>query len=50
MNSLWSQVWYAAVAQCFFSLSVGFGPIIMNASYNQFRHTIYRYTLAHLIV
>ncbi|XP_046454677.1 sodium-dependent nutrient amino acid transporter 1-like isoform X2 [Daphnia pulex] len=36
------QVWYAAVTQCFFSLSVGFGPIIMNASYNGFRHRIYR--------
>ena len=37
------KVWYAAVTQCFFSLSVGFGPIIMNASYNGFRHRIYRY-------
>lgn len=36
------KVWYAAVTQCFFSLSVGFGPIIMNASYNGFRHKIYR--------
>jgi SNF family Na+-dependent transporter len=40
-----SQVWYAAVTQCFFSLSVGFGPIIMNASYNGFRHRIYRYVI-----
>ena len=37
------QVWYAAVNQCFFSLSVGFGPIVSFASYNSFRHPIYRY-------
>jgi solute carrier family 6 amino acid transporter-like protein 5/7/9/14 len=36
------QVWYAAVTQCFFSLCVGFGPIIMFSSYNPFRHNIYR--------
>ncbi len=36
------QVWYEAVTQCFFSLSVGFGPIITFSSYNSFRHPIYR--------
>jgi solute carrier family 6 amino acid transporter-like protein 5/7/9/14 len=36
------KVWYAAVSQCFFSLSTGFGPIIMYASYNPFRHNVYR--------
>lgn len=35
-------VWYAAVDQSFFSLSVGFGSIIMFASYNDFRHNVYR--------
>ena len=37
------QTWYAAVGQCFFSLSVGFGPIVMFSSYNSFRQNIYRY-------
>lgn len=36
------NTWYAAVGQCFFSLSVGFGPIIMFSSYNSFRQNIYR--------
>lgn len=40
---LYTQTWYAAVGQCFFSLSVGFGPIVMFSSYNQFRQNIYRY-------
>ncbi|OXA59234.1 sodium-dependent nutrient amino acid transporter 1 [Folsomia candida] len=35
-------VWYAAVTQCFFSLNTGTGSIIMFASYNPFRHNIYR--------
>lgn len=35
-------VWYAAITQCFFSLSVCFGPIIMYASYNNFGHKVYR--------
>ena len=30
-------VWYAAVDQSFFSLSVGFGSITMFSSYNDFR-------------
>ncbi|XP_021952467.1 sodium-dependent nutrient amino acid transporter 1 [Folsomia candida] len=36
------KVWYAAVGQCFFSLSTGFGPIIMFSSYNPFSHNVYR--------
>lgn len=36
------QVWYAAVTQCFFSLNVGFGSIIMYSSYNGFNHNINR--------
>ncbi|XP_062139155.1 sodium-dependent nutrient amino acid transporter 1 isoform X2 [Drosophila sulfurigaster albostrigata] len=35
-------VWKEAVVQCFFSLAVGCGPIIMFASYNRFNHSIYR--------
>lgn len=36
------DVWYAAVTQSFFSLSVSFGSIIMFASYNSFSQSIYR--------
>ncbi|OXA50584.1 Sodium-dependent nutrient amino acid transporter 1 [Folsomia candida] len=36
------SVWAAAVTQCFFSLSTGFGPIIMFSSYNKFSHNVYR--------
>ncbi|XP_026671508.1 sodium-dependent nutrient amino acid transporter 1-like isoform X2 [Ceratina calcarata] len=36
------EVWYAAVTQCFFSLSVCFGAIITYSSHNQFKHNIYR--------
>lgn len=36
------QVWFKAVGQSFFSLSVGFGSIIMFASYNKFDHNVYR--------
>ncbi|EDW81840.1 uncharacterized protein Dwil_GK25473 [Drosophila willistoni] len=35
-------VWKEAVVQCFFSLAVSCGPIIMFASYNRFDHSIYR--------
>ncbi|XP_011158501.1 sodium-dependent nutrient amino acid transporter 1 [Solenopsis invicta] len=35
-------VWYAAVTQCFFSLSVCFGSIITYSSHNDFKHNIYR--------
>lgn len=37
-----ADVWYAAVTQCFFSLNVGFGSIIMYSSYNNFGHNINR--------
>ncbi|XP_076293223.1 sodium-dependent nutrient amino acid transporter 1 [Lasioglossum baleicum] len=37
-----AKVWYAAVTQCFFSLSVCFGGVVMYSSYNDFRHNIYR--------
>ncbi|XP_071537637.1 sodium-dependent nutrient amino acid transporter 1-like [Panulirus ornatus] len=36
------NVWYAAVTQSFFSLSVGFGAIINFASFNNFKHNVYR--------
>lgn len=36
------QVWYAAVTQCFYSLAVCFGNIIMYASFNTFEHNVYR--------
>ncbi|CAL4164006.1 unnamed protein product, partial [Meganyctiphanes norvegica] len=36
------KVWFEAIGQCFFSLSVGFGPIITMASYNQFQHNVHR--------
>ncbi|KAF7278379.1 sodium-dependent nutrient amino acid transporter 1-like [Rhynchophorus ferrugineus] len=37
-----AKVWYAAVTQCFFSLNIGFGSISMYASYNNFKHNVYR--------
>ena len=36
------DVWYAAVTQSFFSLSVGSSSIITLSSYNNFRHNTYR--------
>ncbi|XP_015111219.1 sodium-dependent nutrient amino acid transporter 1 [Diachasma alloeum] len=47
INPNWSKllepgVWYAAITQCFFSLSVCFGAIITFSSHNNFRHNIYR--------
>ncbi|XP_067628891.1 sodium-dependent nutrient amino acid transporter 1-like [Eurosta solidaginis] len=36
------KVWYAAVTQCFYSLSVCFGNIIMYSSFNKFNHNIHR--------
>ncbi len=36
------KIWYAAVTQSFFSLSVGFGSLITYSSYNDFRHNTYR--------
>ncbi|XP_015510299.2 sodium-dependent nutrient amino acid transporter 1 [Neodiprion lecontei] len=42
-TKLWSPtVWYAAITQCFFSLSVCFGAIVMYSSYNNFNHKLYR--------
>ena len=35
-------MWYAAVTQAFFSLSVGFGALITYSSYNEFKHNVYR--------
>ncbi|XP_065577563.1 sodium-dependent nutrient amino acid transporter 1-like, partial [Artemia franciscana] len=37
-----AKVWYAAVTQCFFSLAISFGPIVMFSSYNKFKQPIYR--------
>lgn len=39
------QVWYNAVTQVFFSLTVCTGPIIMFSSYNNFRQNVYRYVV-----
>ena len=36
------KVWFSALSQLFFSLSVGQGSIINYASYNPFKHDIYR--------
>ncbi|KAF7398690.1 hypothetical protein HZH66_006587 [Vespula vulgaris] len=36
------EVWYAAVTQCFFSLSVCFGAIVTYSTNNEFKHNIYR--------
>ncbi|XP_035733050.1 sodium-dependent nutrient amino acid transporter 1-like isoform X2 [Vespa mandarinia] len=36
------KVWYAAVTQCFFSLSVCFGAIVTYSTNNEFKHNIYR--------
>ncbi|XP_011057908.1 PREDICTED: sodium-dependent nutrient amino acid transporter 1-like [Acromyrmex echinatior] len=42
-DALWKPtVWYAAITQCFFSLSVCFGPIINYSSYNNFKHRVDR--------
>lgn len=42
-DALWKPtVWYAAITQCFFSLSVCFGPIISYSSYNNFEHRVDR--------
>ncbi|XP_014476459.1 PREDICTED: sodium-dependent nutrient amino acid transporter 1-like [Dinoponera quadriceps] len=39
---LTSGVWYNAVSQCFFSLTVCFGAVVMFASHNKFNHNLYR--------
>uniref|UniRef100_A0A182JD70 Transporter n=1 Tax=Anopheles atroparvus TaxID=41427 RepID=A0A182JD70_ANOAO len=36
------KVWYAAVTQCFFSLTISLGAVIVYASYNNFSNNIYR--------
>ncbi|XP_077259916.1 sodium-dependent nutrient amino acid transporter 1-like [Temnothorax americanus] len=36
------MIWYYAVAQCFFSLTVCFGAVVMFASHNKFHHDVYR--------
>lgn len=42
-DKLWQPtVWYAAITQCFFSLSVCFGPIITYSSYSNFEHNVSR--------
>ncbi|KAK2587417.1 hypothetical protein KPH14_003131 [Odynerus spinipes] len=42
-DMLWNpNVWYAAITQCFFSLSVCFGPILTYSSYNTFGHKVNR--------
>lgn len=42
-DKLWiPQVWYRAVSQCFFSLTVCFGAIVMFSSHNKFEHNVYR--------
>jgi len=42
-DALWKPtVWYAAITQCFFSLSVCFGPILSYSSYNPFDHRVDR--------
>ncbi|XP_058831890.1 sodium-dependent nutrient amino acid transporter 1-like isoform X2 [Topomyia yanbarensis] len=36
------DVWYAAVSQCFFSLTIGLGAVIVFSSFNNFSSNIYR--------
>ncbi|CAL4093740.1 unnamed protein product, partial [Meganyctiphanes norvegica] len=38
------KVWWNAINQSFFSLGVGFGNLVMLASYNDFKHDIYRWS------
>ncbi|KAF5291489.1 hypothetical protein FQR65_LT01801 [Abscondita terminalis] len=42
---LQAKVWFSAITQCFFSLSIGSGSIITYASFNRFEHNIRRDTL-----
>lgn len=36
------KVWFDATTQCFFSLNIGMGSIIMYSSYNKFDRKIYK--------
>lgn len=36
------DVWYDALTQCFFSLTIGMGSIVMFSSYNEFDRDIYK--------
>ncbi|RWS29914.1 Sodium-dependent nutrient amino acid transporter 1-like protein [Leptotrombidium deliense] len=36
------RVWYRALEQCFFSLNICFGAVLMYASYNRFDNNVYR--------
>uniref|UniRef100_A0A182PFL1 Sodium-dependent nutrient amino acid transporter 1 n=1 Tax=Anopheles epiroticus TaxID=199890 RepID=A0A182PFL1_9DIPT len=37
-----AKVWYAAVTQVFFSLTICFGNVMMYSSYNRFHNNVYR--------
>lgn len=37
-----TEVWYEAVSQCFFSLTIGLGAVIVYSSFNSFSNNIYR--------
>ncbi|XP_052899239.1 sodium-dependent nutrient amino acid transporter 1-like [Anopheles moucheti] len=39
------EVWYEAVTQCFFSLTICFGGLIVYSSFNDFSNNIYRHAL-----
>lgn len=46
-ESNWSKlldlrVWFDATSQCFFSLNIGMGSIIMYSSYNKFDRKVYK--------
>ena len=43
------KVWFSAITQIFFSLSVSMGPIIYYSSHNGFHHNIYRYKMHHFM-
>lgn len=36
------NVWFEAVSQCFFSLTIGLGAVIVFSSFNSFSSNIYR--------
>ncbi|XP_058054984.1 sodium-dependent nutrient amino acid transporter 1-like [Anopheles bellator] len=39
------EVWYQAVTQCFFSLTICFGGLIVYSSFNDFSNNIYRHAV-----